>query len=95
MSNRNRLIGRRIYTTCVDGYYLDKQKERREFSIELVGDLGKTQAQNRCAKILGTKNLIVCKIRVVSTYYSMPIETFIENAKELKDSFKEKEIYNG
>lgn len=80
MSNHNR-VGRRVYVTVCECVLFDDDNEMKTETIELYGNINdKEHATSKVAKKLGTNRVIVKKMETSSKYYSMPLETFIENA---------------
>lgn len=77
-------IGRRIVSTTCDCIIVNSDNNTERKTVTLSGDYSnETRATNACKKKLGVKRLLVQNISTDSTYYSMPIDTFIKNADKV------------
>lgn len=76
-------------TTC-ECLIVNNKNNTEKKTVILEGNYSnETRATNACKKRLGVKKLLVQNISTESTYYSMPIDTFVKYANKIKSTEKE------
>lgn len=79
-------IGRRIYVTHCKGIGFDEDNNMIDIEVDLVGNVSDLQRANwRVRKKLNNQRVTLSSIERTSKYYSMPLETFIDNADSITD----------
>ena len=82
MIDRHKTITRTIYTAKCSGQHI-VQGEFFDFYAELPGNHSPKSATKRLRREFGDESIVINNVEMEARRYSMPLETFIENAKEL------------
>lgn len=81
---RSRDIGRTVQLSHCRGARIDDSKEIVEFSAVVYGSISTDAAQAYFRRKLKDDSIIINSVETDTDYYSMDLQTFLENATKRK-----------